>query len=69
MRTFFYYILAIVAIMPCLLILNESDNLFVNILGFAWVGILIIASRTKVGKTVIKAVLDVNKKMCNWLEK
>lgn len=69
MRTFFYYILAIVAIMPCLLILNESDNLFVNILGFMWVGILIIASRTKVGKNVIKAVLDVNKKMCNWLEK
>ena len=69
MRTFFYYILAIVAIMPCLLILNESDNLFVNILGFVWVGILIIASRTKVGKNAIKAVLDVNKKMCNWLEK
>lgn len=69
MRTFFYYILAIVAIMPCLLILNESDNLFVNILGFVWVGILIIASRTKVGKNATKAVLDVNKKMCNWLEK
>lgn len=46
-------IIGTLVLTPCLAIFNESDTLIPNFFGFLYVGILVIASKTKVGKMAL----------------
>ena len=46
-------IIGALVFLPTLAIFNESDTLTPNFCGFLYVGILVIASKTKVGKIAL----------------
>ena len=46
-------IIGTLVFMPTLAIFNESDTLTPNFFGFLYVGILVIASKTKIGKIAL----------------
>lgn len=60
-------IACMVALLPCLLILNESDSFLPNLTGFVYVGILFLISRTKVAKNVLKHAYKAYNKVECWL--
>lgn len=60
-------IACMVALLPCLLILNESESFLPNLAGFIYAVILFLASRTKVAKNVFKHAYKANYKFECWL--
>lgn len=54
------YLVAIIVLLPCFLIFNESDTILPNLIGFAYVGILFIVFRRKVAKKAYKALIKAN---------
>lgn len=54
---------------PCLAILNENENFWINILGFAYIAVLFAASRTERGKKFIKKLYKENERITNILFK
>lgn len=54
------YLIACVVILPLFAIFNENDNLWVNLAGFAYFGILCIIGHTKVGKKGLKCLIRAN---------
>lgn len=60
------YIIACIVISPCLMMLN--DNLWVNLGGFAYLGMLWTVGHTKVGKTGLKCLSDASDEIEEWLE-
>lgn len=54
------YLVAIIALLPCFLILNESNTILPNLIGFAYIGILLIVFRGKVAKKAYKALIKAN---------
>lgn len=45
MKTIF---LGTIVLLPCLLIFNESEYVFVNLLGFAYIGMLVLSAKFNV---------------------
>lgn len=60
-------IACMVAMLPCLLILNESGSVLPNLAGFIYVGILFLVSRTKVAKNVLKHAYKAYNSVECWL--
>lgn len=60
-------IACMVALLPCSLILNESDSFLPNLAGFIYAGMLFLVSRTKVAKNVLKHAYKANYKLGCWL--
>lgn len=60
-------ITCMVVMLPCLLILNESDSFLPNLAGFVYVGILFLVSRTKAAKNVLKHAYKAYNKFEYWL--
>lgn len=54
------YLIACVVILPLFAIFNENDNLWVNLGGFAYFGILWIIGQTKAGKKGLKCLIRAN---------
>ena len=50
MKQIMFFTAAIVVFAPCLAVLNESDSFIPNIIGFIYIGFLIIYFRTKYGR-------------------
>ena len=46
-------IIGVLVFVPTLAVFNESDTLTPNFWGFLYVGILVIASKTKIGKMAL----------------
>lgn len=44
------FVVAMILVCPCILIFNESDSVWVNFAGLAWLLFLVMLSRTKLGK-------------------
>lgn len=63
------YIIAVCVFFPLLAIFNNSDNLLVNLAGFAYLMILCIIGHTKVGKMGLKYLSDASNKIDEWLGK
>ena len=55
--------IAIVLFFPTLLAVNESGNLWVNLAGFAYIGLLFIGARTNIGKMFIKRFMKIEGKL------
>lgn len=55
--------IAVVAFIPTLLVLNDSENLWVNLIGFAYIGLLVIVSRTSVGKMFFQRLERIENKL------
>lgn len=67
MKTILTFIIGAIVILPTLLVLNESDDLWVNFLGFAYIAILFLISTTKVGKKGLKCLCDANNELAKRL--
>ena len=46
-------IIGVLVFVPTLAVFNESDTLTPNFFGFLYVGVLVIASKTKIGKMAL----------------
>ena len=57
------WVIAIVAFVPCLLVFNESNTIVPNIIGFAYIGLLALACRTKIGLMLIERLLRIDEKL------
>ena len=57
------WVIAIVAFVPCLLVFNESNTIVPNIIGFAYIGLLALACRTKIGRMLIERLLRIDEKL------
>ena len=57
------WIISIVLFAPTLLALNESEYFFVNLIGFAYIGLLFLAARTKIGKLFLKRLMSIEDKL------
>ena len=60
MKAILTYIGAMLVLAPCLLVLNESNTILPNLIGFAYIGILLIVFRGKVAKKAYKALIKAN---------
>lgn len=60
MKAIFTYLVAILILLPCLLIFNESSTILPNLIGFGYIGILFITFRGKVAKKAYKALIKAN---------
>ena len=60
MKAIITYSVAIIALLPCFLIFNESGAILPNLIGFTYVGILFIVFRGKVAKKAYKALINAN---------
>lgn len=59
------WIIAIVAFMPCILVLNESETIIPNIIGFGYIGLLFLVGRTNVGRLFFKRLMSIENKLFN----
>lgn len=57
------WVIAIVLFAPCLLVLNESHTIVPNLIGFAYIGLLAMACRTKIGRLFIERLLSIDEKL------
>lgn len=62
-KDFVIWAIAILLFMPCLLVLNESNTIVPNLIGFAYIGLLWKASSTKIGRLFIERLLSIDKKL------
>ena len=53
LKTLVIVIIGVLVFVPTLAIFNESDTLTPNFWGFLYVGILVIVSKTKIGKMAL----------------
>lgn len=60
MKVIITYLVAIIALLPCFLIFNESGAILPNLIGFCYIGILFIVFRRKVAKKAFKALIKAN---------
>lgn len=60
MKAILTYIGAMIVLAPCLLVFNESNTILPNLIGFAYIGILLIVFRGKVAKKAYKALIKAN---------
>lgn len=60
MKAILTYIGAMIVLAPCLLVFNESNTILPNLIGFAYIGILLIVFRGKVAKKAYKALINAN---------
>lgn len=56
MKKIIIFIAAMILVFPCILIFNESDSVWVNFVGLAWLLILVMLSCTKCGKKHLKTL-------------
>lgn len=56
MKKVIAFIVLAIIVAPCILIFNESDNIWLNFIGLGWLWILVILSRTKCGKKHLKTL-------------
>lgn len=54
MKKIIAIIIATVLIMPCILVVNESDTIVPNLIGLAYIGCLYLHSRTAAGTKMWK---------------
>lgn len=54
MKKIIIFIVAMILVFPCILIFNESDSVWVNFVGLAWLLILAIIGKTKYGRKFLK---------------
>lgn len=54
------YLVAIIVLLPCFLIFNESNTILPNLIGFTYISILFIVFRGKVAKKAYKALIKAN---------
>ena len=62
-RDLIVWAIAIVAFAPCLLVFNESSTIVPNLIGFAYIGLLSMACRTKIGRLFIERLLSIDEKL------
>lgn len=60
MKAILTYIGAMIVLAPCLLVFNESNTILPNLIGFAYIGILLIVFRGKVAKKAYKTLIKAN---------
>lgn len=60
MKAILTYIGAMIVLAPCLLVFNESNTILPNLIGFCYMGILLIVFRGKVAKKAYKALIKAN---------
>ena len=61
-------IIAVVLLLPCLLVFNESYTIIPNLVGLAYMLLLVILSKTKVGKAFSKRIERINDKLLkDWI--
>lgn len=63
MKTVLTYIFFMVILAPCLLMFNESDIFEPNIIGVAWLGVLVMGTPKKVAVRAYKALIRTNKQV------
>ena len=54
---------AIIAFIPTLLVFNESHTIVPNLIGFAYIGLLALVTRTNIGKLFIKRLGKIEDKL------
>lgn len=52
---------------PCLLVLNESDTIYPNFIGFFYIGILFIVFKTKVAKKLLYEAYLTCQQIDRWI--
>ena len=57
------WVLAIVLFTPTLLALNEGSCFIVNLIGFAYIGLLALAARTNIGKMFLQRLEKIEDKL------
>ena len=62
-KDFVIWAIAILLFMPCLLVLNESNTIVPNLIGFAYIGLLFLAGRTNVGRLFFKRLMRIEEKL------
>ena len=60
MKAILTYIGAMIVLAPCLLVFNESNTILPNLIGFCYMGILLIVFRGKVAKKAHEALIKAN---------
>lgn len=63
MKTILTYIFFMIILAPCLLMFNESDTFVPNIIGVAWLGVLVMGTPKKVAIRAYKALIRANKQV------
>lgn len=59
-KALFTYFVTILLLLPCVLVFNESNTILPNLIGFTYVGIIVIVLRGKVAKKAYKALIKAN---------
>lgn len=61
------HIIGFILLIPCLLIVNESEDcdLTLNFIGLCWIVILFILAHTKLGRWYIKELMETQKNYYN----
>lgn len=54
MKDVFSFVLMWLLLAPCMLIVNESETIWPNIVGIVYIGIVFLFAKTKVGKKLVK---------------
>ena len=54
MKDVFSFVLMWLLLAPCMLIVNESETIWPNIVGIVYIGIVFLFTKTKVGKKLVK---------------
>ena len=55
--------IAVLAMFPALLVFNESEHIWVNLIGIAYIGVLALVARTNIGKMFFKRLEEMQDKL------
>lgn len=54
MKDVFSFVLMCLLLAPCMLVVNESETVWPNIVGIVYIGIVFLFAKTKVGNKLIE---------------
>lgn len=56
MKDVFSFILMCLLLSPCILLVNESDSIWPNIVGISYIGLVFLFAKTKIGDKIVKKI-------------
>lgn len=60
-------LVTLVILLPCYMVANCNDNIEINIMGAAYIGLLALLSRTRAGRAWTMLVERTNNRLFGWL--
>lgn len=63
MKDVFSFVLMCLLLAPCILVVNESDSIWPNIIGITYIGFVFLFTKTKIGQKFVKKIDELADKL------